>query len=110
MRLNGNSGGPTSARVSFFLPWKRAAAAAARATAPPVASSRRRADSVNTRSSQIPTTTAPERGNSNSLKLISIMRPSQEPVIRSGRRSMPAIDESARTSQHPPALPRRNTA
>ncbi len=43
MRLNGSSGGPTIAKISFFLPWKRGAAATARATAPPVASSRWRA-------------------------------------------------------------------
>jgi hypothetical protein len=57
------------------LPLNRDAAASARVIAPAAASSSRLAAGVNTFPSHTPTTTAPERGKSGSVKLIFIGRP-----------------------------------
>src|SRR6202040_2398690 len=61
--------------------------------------------SVNTRSSHTPTTTAPERGNSNSLKLIFMLRPCKKRRCGIGRdrrerprESMPLIGAADRGS------------
>jgi hypothetical protein len=54
------------------LPLNRDAAATARVIAPAAASLSRLAAGVNTFPSQTPTTTAPERGKSGSVKLIFI--------------------------------------
>jgi len=84
MRLSEGPGGPIIGNSSFLLPRKRGAAATARDTAPPVASSSWRAEAVRTWPSKAPTTTAPDRGTANSLKLTSITRPPMHDAPRSG--------------------------
>src|SRR5438270_205773 len=75
----------------------------ARATAPCVASSRRRAGPVSARSSQTPTTTAPDCGSENSAKRMSIGAPWRDSLAetllpRPDRRQPPMSSQCRRTA------------
>src|SRR6266851_2105599 len=82
MRLSGRLAGPMIGIRSFFLPWNRG-------------------EAVNARTSHTPTTTAPDRGNASSAKLIFMGPPRASDLASPGAidAAQPGVNAAVRPSR-----------